>query len=292
MFLRFISITKLYLKRFLSVLLLMLLVSLAWLTPVQSVRADYFQCFQQETGSSQCSTGRMLKESCFGASNSVAPKCCEGKIKDYYVEVDDQKSDVTVLAIHGGEIEEGTTKISQHIAKPRGWNLYTFSAQGRPQCLQKDSNFQRLHITSTHFNDTRAVELVKAHPKSVSIHGYREWRKYPDGVICVGGRNHAQIKAFISHVNANASSFSGSGSYPLKPIDASTASEGEDFCVDKKPYLKGTARMNIVNRNLRGRGLQLELGPVMRKDLAEGVGFRYDTLRTIIYGAIDEAMKF
>lgn len=292
MFLRPIPAHKLYLKRFVSVLLPILLVSLAWLTPAQPVHADYFQCFEREAGSAECSTGKMLKESCLGASDSAASKCCEGKSEDYYVAVDNQKSDVTMLAIHGGKIEEGTTKISQHIAEPRGWNLYTFSAQGRPQCLQGKSNFHRLHITSTHFNDSRAVKLVKAHPKSVSIHGYRQWRKYPNGVICVGGRNHDQIKAFISHVNAKALDFNNSGGYPLQPIDATTAIRDKDFCVDKKPYLTGTDPINIVNRNSRKMGLQLELGPTMREELANGKGVKYDTLRTIIYGAIDEAMKF
>lgn len=72
--------------------------------------------------------------------------------------------------------------------------------------------------------------------------------------------------------------------YELDPIDATDPEK--KFCID----IEGTRKCNIVNRNCKGKGLQLELSYGMRMDLANKNEVRFNTLRSIIYGAIKEAM--
>lgn len=281
-----------YFKQILGIVIGTILIgisSIAWASPVQA--ADHFKCFQTDSKFARCSAGPVLADSCFEPPRPNEVSCCQDTKddkKDYDISISDQNSDVTVLAIHGGGIEANTSKISRDLATPRNWNRYTFSAHGRPQCLLGKTNFNVLHITSTSFNHQTAIDLVKAHPKSISIHGYIKARGYPDGVICVGGRNQGQIKAFINYVNANSSTFTDQGGYNLQPINTPEASSG--FCVDREPYLKGVSKRNIVNKNSKGEGLQLEFSPTMREDLVDRAEKRNKTLQNIIYSAIDQAM--
>lgn len=278
-----------YFKQFLCMVLAAILIaisSIVWASPVQ---ADDFNCY--ERGNSGKCSEPLLATSCNQPTNSKF-RCCEGVDEDYHiVPPRDRNSDVTVLGIHGGHIEPYTSQISQELADIYKWNYYIFSGHGRKQCLKglegsnEEKNFKRLHITSTNFNHKIALDLVAAHPKSVSIHGYNpELRKYDKGVICVGGKNKKQINAFIEHVNANSSTFTNSDGYGLNPIDATDPEK--KLCID----LEGTRKCNIVNRNCKGKGLQLELSYGMRMDLANKNEVRFNTLRSIIYGAIKEAM--
>lgn len=282
-----------YLKQILCIVLGTILIGIgfiAWASPVQA--ADYFKCFQTDSNLAKCSSEPVLADSCFEPPRPNEVSCCQDTKddkKDYDISLSYENSDVTVLAIHGGGIEANTSKISVDLATPRKWNRYTFSAHGRSQCLLGKSNFKVLHITSTNFNHQTAIDLVNEHPKSISIHGYIKERDYPEGVICVGGKNQDQIKAFIKYVNANSSTFTDQGGYSIQPINAPEASSG--FCVDRKPYLKGTSKDNIVNKNSKGQGLQLEFSPTMRENLVDTTEQRYETLRNIIYGAIDQAMR-
>lgn len=278
-----------YFKQIISIILGVILISMGFIAGASPAQADdYFNCFETGSNSRLCPEP-VLVNSCLEAPGSGKPRCCDGATKDYDISVSNKKSDVTVLAIHGGGIEANTSKISQDLATPRQWNRYTLSAHGSSQCLLGKSNFKRLHITSTNFNHQTALDLVKAHPKSIAIHGYSEGRNYKEGVICVGGKNQDQIKAFINYVNANSSTFTRQGGYKLYPINAPQAISGD--CIDPKPSLKGTDSSNIVNKNSKGKGLQLELSPTMREDLVDKTEQRYETLRNIIYKAIDQAMS-
>jgi phage replication-related protein YjqB (UPF0714/DUF867 family)/3D (Asp-Asp-Asp) domain-containing protein len=211
---------------------------------------------------------------------SDSPDCLEGT--DYTVTVSNTGSPVAVLSIHGGEIEPSTSNISAAIASLFGYKRYDFSGRGTPQCLEGRGNHAVLHITSTHFDDPRAVSLVGSSSKAVAIHGYGDRRGYDPGVICVGGADTAARNTFIAHVQSNASSW---GLYPLRPIDAPSMATGE--CSD----LKGTVSANIVNRTSSGGGLQLELSSSMRSNLANTADHTYDVLRNIIYGAVSAAMQ-
>ena len=54
--------------------------------------------------------------------------------------------DILVTAIHGGGIEPGTSELAKLISKKGDYNLYSFEG------LMKSNN-QKLHITSTSFDD-------------------------------------------------------------------------------------------------------------------------------------------
>lgn len=211
---------------------------------------------------------------------SNSPDCREGT--DYTVTVSNTGSPVTVLSIHGGGIEASTSNISAAIASLYGYRRYDFKAHGTTQCLKGQTNADVLHITSTHFDDPRAVSLVGSSSKAVAIHGYSDKRGYERGVICVGGADTPARSTFIAQVRNNAPSW---GLYALKPIDAPSAGSGE--CGD----LTGTSSTNIVNRTSGGGGLQLELSKSMRADLANTADPSYDALRNIVYGAISAAMQ-
>jgi hypothetical protein len=162
------------------------------------------------------------------------------------------------------------------------------------KCFQSDPSMpkcssERLLVNSC--PESPLPNKVRCHPKSVAIHGYVEARNNPPGVICVGGKNEDQIITFINDVKANRSAFK---DYNLEPINApkepiNASKREKELCEG----LEGIKPLNIVNRNSEHDkgGLQLELSPTMRHDLAQGKGRRYDTLRDIIYGAIEKAMK-
>lgn len=283
-----------YLKRFVCIILGTILIIFVSLTSASPVQADDFGCFEKGANPEQCKGRKpILANSCSDPDSEF--RCCEGDDKDYNISSENRNSDVTVLAIHGGLIEPDTSEISKELADRYNWNYYIFSGHGRKQCLKgregspEKRNFKRLHITSTHFNHQKALDLVGSHPKSVAIHGYNpERRKYDKGVICVGGKNENQVKAFINHVETNSSTFTNPNGYKLQPINA--AEPKDDLCVKPNPPLTGINDCNIVNRNCKGKGLQLELSDVMRADLANKDESRFNALRDIIYGAIKEAM--
>jgi phage replication-related protein YjqB (UPF0714/DUF867 family) len=239
----------------------------------------------------------------------------------------EQESDVAVLSIHGGEIELNTSRITSDLSSRNKWDRYDFNGKiNNEKCLKleelsksnnSNKNFVVLHITSTHFDEKKAVDLVSSHENAVSIHGFsREEEEEEEKIqtICVGGQNEDKVKKFIEHVNKE--------SYKLKedklnyslnlvnaPLEKSNFDKGRPvsqrntICLEKKvpkqSALTGTDWENIVNksRNPNG-GLQIELNRQIRIDLAQGRDKpnssspnEYQLLRDVIYGAIKEAMN-
>src|SRR5689334_17437511 len=184
---------------------------------------DYYQCFQD----GHCSPAL-----------SSTDECEEGR--DYDVTATNTGSGVTVLSFHGGLIEAHTSEIASALAGRFGWNRYDLNAHGTSQCLTgtRTTNFAKLHITATNFDDPRAVAMVAAAPKAIAIHGHG--RAYQKGSICVGGKDAAARNAFIAYVNNNAVAWP---AYQLNAIDSTIASSGD--CSDAD--LRGDASANIVN---------------------------------------------
>ena len=235
-----------------------------------SAIADYFDCFDR----TNCTNALSSSSTCLNP-------------RDYHTTALDVGSDVTVLSFHGGKIELRTSEIASAMANKYGWNHYDLNAHGTSACLQGKSNFKRLHITATNFDDPDALNIVRAYPKSIAIHGYGNFRGYPKGVICVGGGNQNQVTAFIDYVNQNKSTFESSpDGYSLIAINATSVSGKGQQCYD----LKGTSPNNIVNKNASNGGLQLELSLGMRKDLANLNNTNFNLLRNVIYGAVAQAM--
>jgi phage replication-related protein YjqB (UPF0714/DUF867 family) len=72
-------------------------------------------------------------------------------------------SGIAILSIHGGEIEPGTTRIADAIAGPEH-SFYSFEGM-------KNQGNLTLHITSTHFDEPTAMEIVCQSDIIISIHG-------------------------------------------------------------------------------------------------------------------------
>jgi phage replication-related protein YjqB (UPF0714/DUF867 family) len=278
-----------YIKKLTSIVLAGILIacmSSIILTPL-AWADDFFKCFD----ATKCTQALSSSQTC-------------QEPDDYEITLSKRGSDVTILSFHGGEIEPKTSEISYRLAEKYKWNRYDLNAHGTDTCLDGKDNFQRLHITSTNFDDPDALNLVKSYHNSVSIHGYNpsrnksrnQFKGYPIGTICVGGKNRTQIDAFINYVNEQKSIFeSQPESYRLIPVNANPVeSVSSNTSINDKPTcagLKGDSRRNIVNKNKSNEGgLQVELSLRMRHDLANLDEIKFNSLRDVIYGAIAQAM--
>ncbi len=151
---------------------------------------------------------------------------------DFRVTVADRKSPIAILAIHGGNIEHFTERLAEAVAGTEH-NLYTFEGLSSPGW--------DMHVTSTHFDDPRAVSLVTQSEHCVSFHG----QKGSEEAVCVGGSNPARAQATADALHA---------AFPKLPI--------EFPCV----RLAGRQPENIGNRCSSG-GVQLELSMGLLKNL-------------------------
>jgi phage replication-related protein YjqB (UPF0714/DUF867 family) len=140
--------------------------------------------------------------------------------------------DTVILAIHGGRIEPGTTEIAQGVAGA-DHGLYLFKGI-RP----RDNG--ALHLTSSRFDDPRALALVAGAQQVVSIHGCRG----DDPFVVVGGRDRE-----------------GRGR-----LTRALARAGFDL-VQAHARIRGCHRDNICNRGPGGQGVQLEISAGLRKRL-------------------------
>jgi phage replication-related protein YjqB (UPF0714/DUF867 family) len=96
---------------------------------------------------------------------------------DYSIVVKDQNSPVSLLAVHGGKIEPGTSELI-HEMDDR-FNHYHFIGQ-------KPLNNFSLHITSSLFNEPEALTLAKKSKRCVAFHGYIG---KGENAACIGGGN-------------------------------------------------------------------------------------------------------
>ena len=217
-------------------------------------------------------------------------------------------------SIHGGLIEANTSKITSDLSRRYRWSRYDFSGHIKnKKCavLAKDNStnihYNVLHITSTGFDEPRAVALVNSHENAVSIHGYKRRERSETNTICVGGQNEDQIEKFIKAVNKESDELKNKFNYSLNLVDVPTAvklrkkTTNNVICLEndreEKDELTGTSGDNIVNKNENG-GLQIELNERLRNDLAEGIDNRDSNspdksqfLRNVIFNAIKETMN-
>ncbi len=83
--------------------------------------------------------------------------------QDYRIIINNRHSPVTIVAIHGGYIEPGTSAIASAICG-HDYNLYIFEGLR--------NNNRKLHVTATHFRDDDLLKMLKASQLAVSIHSY------------------------------------------------------------------------------------------------------------------------
>jgi phage replication-related protein YjqB (UPF0714/DUF867 family) len=144
----------------------------------------------------------------------------------------DRRSDITIIAPHGGFIEAGTSAIAKAIAGRR-YNLFDF------QGLQRENPLD-LHVTATNFRDRQLTGLLDKSIAAVSIHGMGE-QHHKD--IWLGGLN-GKLKGLV-----------------LEKLRERRFDVNPD-----SPMYRGESPRNVVNL-ARNQGVQLELSNELLAEL-------------------------
>lgn len=151
---------------------------------------------------------------------------------------------LSVMAIHGGDIEIATSDLAAAIAEDR-FPLYLFEGI-------KPGDNRVLHITSSHFDEPRAFEFAARSKLCVSIHGFLEKRRL---AVCVGGANARLRDKLAAALKAAA----------LGPDRIEIESPCERF--------SGSDARNIVNR-CGEPGVQLETSTALRRRMDADAALR------------------
>jgi phage replication-related protein YjqB (UPF0714/DUF867 family) len=155
---------------------------------------------------------------------------------DYRISYHNGPSSTAVIAIHGGQIEKGTSELAKEVAKLSGSDWYSFEG------IKKGNN-SVLHITSSRFDEPIGKALVAESTKTLSIHGCKRSSK----ITYVGGRDKqlaAKVKASLKKAG---------------------------FTVGTAPdNLNGDSKYNICNRNAINKGVQLEISTAQRNAFFSG----------------------
>ncbi|MFI1991732.1 poly-gamma-glutamate hydrolase family protein [Actinoplanes sp. NPDC020271] len=178
--------------------------------------------------------------------------------------------DTAIIALHGGGIEPGTSELCLAIA---GYHPASRAVTGAPvydywmfEGIRSSGN-AALHVTSVHCDDPVAVALVAGSRRTVSLHGCSPAEAglaaNTAGVL-VGGLDN-RLKATV--LAAYRAAFAGTD---VTVLDAAGV-----------PDLNGDEPANIVNRNLRGAGVQLELTTPLRNRMF-GTNTRKDRGSTVL----------
>lgn len=166
---------------------------------------------------------------------------------DYRIVVEDKGSPITLLAVHGGGIERGTSELVRAI--DGGFNQYHFEG------LKADNNFS-MHITSARFDEPQALKLVSRSRTCLSIHGYIG---NGEDAVCIGGQNvelASKIALKLKILNKNFDVIFPCPKYP------------------------GLHPNNIVNK-CELAGVQIEMSSIFRDRLLENSDFKNSIARTL-----------
>jgi phage replication-related protein YjqB (UPF0714/DUF867 family) len=155
-----------------------------------------------------------------------------------------------ILAPHGGGIERGTSELCLAVAGYHPANLPITPPAGVTydywmfEGVRDDDNAP-LHVPSVGCDDGMAVSLCAGALNALSLHGFRPKPPLAEDakLVLVGGRNRVLRELLLD-------GFDKAG---LAAQDASQFGE-----------LDGGSSLNIVNRTLTGKGVQLELSEPLR----------------------------
>jgi len=153
---------------------------------------------------------------------------------DYEIEFYVRSKDLTVVAIHGGDIEPLTSELARAIAG-KDYNLFEFRG------IRASSNM-KLHVNSLRFNEIRLRGLLDTTGTAISIHGFAG--DVP--IIGIGGGNEALAKCIATQL-----------------VESGFETQ------KARGRLAGRHPDNLVNRP-RDRGVQLELSRGLRDAMVEG----------------------
>ncbi|KJR69242.1 poly-gamma-glutamate hydrolase family protein [Bacillus velezensis] len=172
----------------------------------------------------------------------------------------EQDTDVLILAPHGGGIEGGTSELAKELSET--YSTYLFEALKTPGAFD-------LHLTSANFDEPRALEMLKEHEFTLSLHGYAS----NDQQVLVGGTDRDKAEAITSTLN--------NAGYSAELLDEGTR-------------LSGSSPNNVANKNKTGKSIQLELSTGLRKSMFNifSLKGRYGTRNETFYNFIDTLSGF
>ena len=161
--------------------------------------------------------------------------CQEGR--DYRIRVEERGGQGAVLAIHGGNIEADTAELAIELAG-QDLDLYVFEAVA-----------PGLHLTSSHFDEPRALALARKNPHCITVHGMAE-KSEADPEVCIGGATDSLRQKTATELRA-------SGIRVEEPCRR----------------LPGKDPRNVVNLCKEG-GVQLEMSQSFRRKLRSDSALR------------------
>ncbi|MGF0223960.1 poly-gamma-glutamate hydrolase family protein [Bacillus velezensis] len=172
----------------------------------------------------------------------------------------EQDTDVLILAPHGGGIEGGTSELAKELSE--AYSTYLFEALKTPGAFD-------LHLTSTNFDEPQALEMLKGHEFTLSLHGYAS----NDQHVLVGGTDREKAEAITNTLN--------NAGYSAELLDEGTR-------------LSGSSPNNVANKNKTGKSIQLELSTGLRKSMFNTFSLkgRSGTRNKTFYNFIDTLSGF
>ena len=160
-----------------------------------------------------------------------------------------------VVAPHGGGIEPGTSELAHAIAGA-DHALYVFEG------LMWRGN-ERLHVTSTRFDEPRLAVIAKQVDVLIAMHGERG-----DGRNVYLGGLHEELRG---------------------RMERQLREEG--FEVGVHPLLAGLEPANLCNRGRSARGVQLELSAGLRRSMFASLGRRGRASPTAVFDRFVAAVR-
>lgn len=152
---------------------------------------------------------------------------------DYNLEINlIKESNVLIVSPHGGRIEFGTSELSKVIAGNE-FNRFDFSGK------LKHENFKNLHVTSTGYGVKELDAMNLECSVTLSLHGFKE--PYGSKLTLIGGLDEHGKNKVLEELTKN-------GFNALLATDRFTAASPD----------------NIVNKNKRKMGIQLEISTAQR----------------------------
>jgi len=154
---------------------------------------------------------------------------------DYGIEARFGRSDIAVLAPHGGNIEPDTSEIASATAGAEH-SFYSFKG------LKRKGNWV-LHLPSVAFDEPTAMRMARRARTLVTIHGCEG----DESCVYMGGL-HRRLK---------------------EQIAASLRSAG--FQTREKVGLRGMSQRNLCNQCRMARGVQLEITAGLRRTMFQNI---------------------
>jgi len=192
--------------------------------------------------------------------NSFAELAAAEDSSVYTIKTNDTGSDTTILGIHGGGIEKGTSELVEALSAYGKYNTYLFEG------LKLTDNGS-LFIKAVNFDEPTAVSLVNKSDYTVSVIGAAG----DDEVVYVGGQNRMLAELIRLHLAAKG--------YNVKTLSI-------------PDRIAGVMNSNIVNKNklfndnYQLGGVQIAISKGLRERLATDSGILSD-----YSGTIDQALS-